>query len=515
MKKTNRRSEFLIHDVEFLASYASMLDSDYAYPKEEINKAWQTICLHQFHDILPGSSIGDVYEEAEEAFILLQENLNHLKQQALDVISNYFSADMLIINPTPTPRNDLIQISTSVDGNLFIGEEQLPTQFANGVHLVNAGCIPSYSILPIKVNKSEKNFDNDQKSNSTDSPFTLENQLIRVNLNSDGDIISIFDKELQREIIPSGFVANQFQIFEDRPLTYDAWDIDIFYDDKVEFAKPAESIKIVENGELRKTLEIKRSIASSTYTQRISLSHASKQIDFATTIDWQERYKLLKVAFPVDILSPKATYEIQWGNVERSTHKNTSWDWARFETCAHKWVDLSEGDYGVSLINDCKYGHDIHDNVIRLSLLRGPTIPDPFADLGEHEFRYSLLPHAGVWNEVTQAAAYALNDPIIVHEKTSNNNERNQTEPIQVFSTNSKNVLIETIKKAEDGNGYILRLYESHRKRGVIEIAACFPIKTAWETNLLEENLSQCSISTGRIQIEFKPFEIKTLRVVF
>ena len=201
--------------------------------------------------------------------------------------------------------------------------------------------------------------------------------------------------------------------------------------------------------------------------------------------------------------------------MERSTHKNTSWDWARFETCAHKWVDLSEGDYGVSLINDCKYGHDIHDNAIHLSLLRGPTIPDPLADIGVHEFRYSILPHAGVWSEETQAVAYALNDPVIVHENTYKENDETLTKPIQIFSCNSKNVLIETIKKAEDGNGYILRLYESHRKRGLVEIASCFPIKIAWETNLLEENLARCSILDSKIHIEFKPFEIKTLRVIF
>ena len=515
MKKNNRRSEFLIHDVEFLASYASMLDADYVYPKEEINKTWQAICLHQFHDILPGSSIGEVYKEADEAFTSLKENLNHLKQQALAVISNHFSADMLFINPTPTSINDLVQIPNSVNGNLFNGEEHMPTQSSNEKHLVDAGIIPPYTIIPIQVHKSEMNLDADQNSNSTDTSYILENELILVTLNNGGDIISIFDKELNREIIPTGSIANQFQIFEDRPLTYDAWDIDIFYDDKVEFAKPAESIQLVENGKLRKTLEIKRTIASSTYTQRISVSHDSKQINFATAIDWQERYKLLKVAFPVDILSPKATYEIQWGNVERNTHKNTSWDWARFETCAHKWVDLSEGDYGVSLINDCKYGHDIQENVIRLSLLRGPTIPDPFADVGIHEFSYGLLPHTGIWNEETQAAAYALNDPVIVHERIGKENDGTLTKPIQVFSTNSKNVLIETIKKAEDDNGYILRLYESHRKRGLVEIVSYFPIKTAWETNLLEENSSRCFILDGKIQIEFKPFEIKTLRVIF
>ena len=220
---------------------------------------------------------------------------------------------------------------------------------------------------------------------------------------------------LNREVLAPNAVANQFQAFEDRPKSWDAWDVDIFYDDKMWLAEPATSIEMVENGGLRQTVEIQRKILNSTYIQRISLSHNSQRLDFDTHIEWNERHVMLKVAFPVDILSPQATYEIQWGNVQRPTHRNTSWDWARFETCAHKWVDLSEGDYGVSLLNDCKYGHDIHDNVMRITLLRSPTMPDPMADFGEHQFCYSLYPHAGSWKEETQREAYLLNDPIICY----------------------------------------------------------------------------------------------------
>ena len=241
----------------------------------------------------------------------------------------------------------------------------------------------------------------------------LENDLLRVEFSPAGDIIRIFDKANQREVLPPGAVANQFQAFEDRPKFWDAWDIDIFYDDKLWLAEPATSIELVEQGPLRWTLEIRRQILNSVTTQRISLTRGSARLDFDTVIDWRERHILLKVAFPVDILAPQATYDIQWGNVQRPTHRNTSWDWARFETCAHKWVDLSEGGYGVSLLNDCKYGHDIRDNIMRLSLLRAPTSPDPEADQGQHYFTYSLLPHAGGWEAGTAAEAYRLNDPVI------------------------------------------------------------------------------------------------------
>jgi alpha-mannosidase len=321
-------------------------------------------------------------------------------------------------------------------------------------------------------------------------------------------------------------IGNQFQAFEDRPKSFDAWDIDIYYDDKMWLAEPAASICLVENGPLRQVVEIKRRILSSTYTQRISLAHNSPRLDFDTTIQWNERFTLLKVAFPVDILSPQATYEIQWGSVQRPTHRNTSWDWGRFESCAHKWVDLSEGGYGVSLLNDCKYGHDIQANVMRITLLRSPSIPDPMADYGEHRFAYSLLPHGGGWEECTQAAAYALNDPIIAYSQITQAGKESahiekygflQEEAINttsLFSVSAPNVIIETIKRAEDGEGIIIRLYESQRKRGPVTVQCAFPLKQAWETNLLEENQSTLSVDKCSLHLELKPFQIITLRLI-
>ncbi len=510
-KRNNRKIEFLMHDVEFLCSLAKALDDSFSYPTTEINSVWQNICTLQFHDILPGSSIGQVYEEASQTYTELTKTLMDIREIALRVIGNQYSGDLLLINPSPLPRNDLVLIPDVSNGSFEIEGAPIPTQTTADGCLINPGTLPAYSITPIHVNQS---LDANPPSPQT-SPLVLENEVIRVTLDINGDIIGIFDKELNREILAPNGIANQFQIFEDRPLTYDAWDIDIYYDDKTFFAEPAVSIQWVEHGPLRQAITIKRKIARSTYAQHISISAGSKQIDFDTTIDWQERFKLLKVAFPVDILSPQATYEIQWGNVQRITHKNTSWDWARFETCAHKWVDLSEGDYGVSLLNDCKYGHDIQDNLIRLTLLRGPTVPDPKADLGEHEFKYSLLPHSGVWDERSQSAAYALNDPIILYKNQSSMIETPDQINTPIFNVNLPNIIIETIKQAEDGNGLIIRLYESHRKRGTALLQSCFPIGSAWMTNLLEENKEACVVQDGRLIFEFKPFEIKTIRILF
>lgn len=232
---------------------------------------------------------------------------------------------------------------------------------------------------------------------------------------------------------------------------------------------------------------------------------------------------MLKVAFPVDVLAPHATYEIQWGNVQRPTHRNTSWDWARFETCAHKWVDLSEGNYGVSLLNDCKYGHDIHDNVMRITLLRSPTQPDPTADSGEHQFKYSLYPHAGSWNEETQRQAYLLNDPIICYRSKvagvalspskGARSDRAPTDLRSLVAVSSPNVIVETIKRAEDGDGLIVRLYESQRKRGPVQVRFGHSLESAWITNLLEENESALGVHENSIQLNLRPYQIVTLRV--
>ena len=332
-------------------------------------------------------------------------------------------------------------------------------------------------------------------------------------LDQAGDITRIYDKTCRRDVLPAGAVANQLQAFEDRPLKYDAWDIDVFFEDKMWTSDPATSVEVVEAGPLRATLEISRRILRSEYVQHVSLSYNSARLDIETTIDWQERHVLLKAAFPVDILSPVATYEIQWGNVERPTHRNTSWDWARFETCAQKWVDLSEGDYGVSLLNDCKHGHDIKDNVIRISLLRSPSDPDPQADRGEHRFAYSLLPHAGSWGDLTMAEAYCLNDPLIIAAGTTP--AESPTSGLQpLISVDHPNIVVETVKRAEDGDGIVVRLYESQRRRGTVTLTTGFEVAEAWRTNLLEDNEAALEASGNSVELSVRPYEIVTLRLV-
>jgi alpha-mannosidase len=456
-KRANRKSEFLLHDTEFLASLAA-LHSGYEYPKQKFNDAWHTICLNQFHDIIPGSSIGPVYEESQAQYAELTQNIIQVRDEALQTLAQNLDGNILLVNPTSFTQTGLVFLPDSSQRFTRDGQA-VPAQTTESGLWVDAGQIPPYSIATLSVDNSETQQTTTNSGTSSSNPI-LENNFIRVEFNTDGDITRIFDKKASREVLPPNSLANQFQIFEDRPKSWDAWDIDIFYDDKMWLAEPATSIQMIENGELRQTLEIKRKVFSSEYTQRISVNYNSPRLDFDTHIDWQERHTMLKVAFPVDVLSPQATYEIQWGNVQRPTHRNTSWDWARFETCAQKWVDLSEGNYGVSLLNDCKYGHDIHDNVMRITLLRSSTMPDPMADYGEHDFKYSLYPHIGSWNEETQREAYLLNDPIIVYkvEDKKQKDENKSSSLHSLVSCSCPNVIIETIKHAEDGDGLIVRL---------------------------------------------------------
>ncbi|MBE7552913.1 MAG: alpha-mannosidase [Anaerolineales bacterium] len=537
-KRANRKSEFLLHDAEFVATLASVLEPAYKYPAARLRQAWELVCLNQFHDIIPGSSIQPVYAESLQQYEEIRVLGETVRDEALDLIAGRLGGDLLLVNPTGFTRTDLAfwpgplppgQTLCRAD-NTPVASQTTP----DGVW-IEAGELLPFSVTPLWKDEGGRRKDKaspfiPHPSSLTITPTLLENDYLHVELNEWGDITRIYDKANKREVLPEGALANGFQAFEDRPKAWDAWDMDIFYDDKQWTADPASSVQVVEAGPLRATLEIRRCILHSDYIQRISLTRNSPRLDFDTVIDWRERHILLKVAFPLDILSPVATYEIQWGNVQRPTHRNTSWDWARFETCAQKWVDLSEGNYGVSLLNDGKYGHDIQDNVIRLSLLRSPTHPDPEADQGRHRFAYSLLPHAGSWGEQTIAAAYALNDPLIVMRRSredamTRNEEEDDWQKIisslpprllasSLLSADRPNIVIETVKQAEDGNGVIVRMYESQRQRSPVTLTAGFDLRSAWRTNLLEENQDELPVSGNQVTFFVKPYEIVTVRLV-
>ena len=515
-KRSNRKSEFALHDAEFLAAAASLLSADYQYPQDELTRDWQLVCLNQFHDILPGSSIGQVYADSQQQYAQVLQSAHEISAKALESIAGVHPGDgsatgILAVNPTGFTRSDpIFWNGTLPEGQSLTGPDgaALPVQAAENGTWIATGEILAYSLTELRFIRGEA--PKFKLPGLYAAPDCLENDFLRVEFNPAGEISRLYDKANRREVLPAGEVGNRFLAFEDRPANWDAWDIDRSYADKCWLVEDNAQVRVVESGPLRATLEIRKRILHSDLVQRISLCYNSPRLDFDTSIDWREKHILLKVAFPVDVLANQATYEIQWGNIQRPTHESSSWDWARFEVCAQKWADLSEGDYGVSLLNDCKYGYDIHGNVMRLSLLRAPTEPDPHADEGLHTFRYALLPHSGTWDKRTIAAAYAFNDPWL----TAPLNGRSSISRFSLLSVDQPNVVIETVKRAEDGNGLIVRLYESQRCRGPVTLTTGFDLTHAVATDLLEHDLTPLSMNGRTVHFELRPYQVLTLRLI-
>ncbi len=349
----------------------------------------------------------------------------------------------------------------------------------------------------------------------------LENRFFRLQLDERAEISSLLDKRSGREVIAPGERGNRLIAFEDRPLNFDAWDINIYYEDKPYPVDDVTSWEVVEKGPLRGGVEIVRYYGKSVIRQRILLYRDTPRIDFPTHVDWHERQTLLKAAFPVTVTSSRATFDIQWGNVERPTHRNTSWDWARFETCAHKWADLSEGDYGVSLLNDCKYGHDVKGHTLRLTLIKSGVYPDPEADQGAHVFSYALLPHAGDWRAGdTVRHAYLFNMPASAYVRRPGEGRADEvgasaaSPAIQsIVTTRRPGLVIETVKPAEDGDGIIVRFYDAHSTRGAATLTFARPIASAEETNMLEELRGPATYDGRDLRVTVRPYGIGTFRV--
>jgi len=514
-KRYNRKSEFLMHDAEFLAALAA-LTTDYEYPHDEVQKAWELICLNQFHDILPGSSISPVYEDSDRDYEEVKTLGEGVLESALNALSDTLPAGTTILaaNTLSFGGSRIGLLDETLQGGLSDlrrGTGLLTQQVQNGT-LLQLSDLEPYSVVGIGQGDTVPTPENPASVTQEGGLTILENALLRAEFDSNGNLRRVYDKSAQRETLEPGKVGNQLLAFEDRPMNFDAWDIDIYFEDRVEVVDGFESLNVIENGPLRVAIEIKRTYCSSAITQKVYLHKDSKRLDFDTHVDWHEHHILLKAAFPVNVFSPSATYEVQWGNVQRPTHRNTSWDWARFETCAHKWADLSEGNYGVALLNDCKYGYEIHDNEMRLTLVKSATYPDPQADQGEHVFTYSLLPHEGDWREGVVREGYDLNDPLILRRVQDSGTSGDGVGSL--VQVDADYVLIETVKQAEDGNGIVVRLYEHQRNRGTVTVNTGFPLAEAHLCNLLEENETALSVDGNSVQIEVTPYKIVNLRLI-
>jgi alpha-mannosidase len=499
-KLGNRRSEFVLHDVELLAALAHVTRGA-DYPQEEINRLWKLVLLNQFHDIIPGSSITEVYKDSSVHYAEILSSGANLRETAVSALTAHNapaasqSRNVLAINTLGCSRSEVVDLPAGVAGTQVS---------ANGgsLAIVSAPALGytiaalSQVVAPVTVSE-------------TDTTITLDNQFITATFNRDGRLVSLFDKRAQRQAIAPGALANNFVLFDDEPNNWEAWDVDVFHLEKRFSVKPAWVIRVVEQGPLRATIEAEYLIgANSSLKQVISLTATSARLEFANEVEWHERHKFLKVEFPCDIRSEEATYEIQFGHLRRPTHFNTTWDVARFEVSAHRWADLAEPDFGVALLNDCKYGYATQGNVMRLSLLRSPKYPDAVADMGHHTFRYALLSHAGDFREAgVIQEGYRFNSPLIMRATDAAATE------VSFFGMSSPNVVVDTVKKAEDSDALILRLYESHGKRGAVRLTSPLPVRSAARCNLLEEVQTALVWVDGGVDVEITPFQIVTLKL--
>ncbi len=524
VKRGNRLAERDLHNAELLAALA-FSSGGLAYPQESLNQAWKIVLTHQFHDILPGSSIGGVYSDAEKYYAQVSAVTTRVINASQEFLAGRIAASqgsLVVFNTLCWPRDALVELEKSE----FTGQNLPSQELENGKVLTLLKALPSlgFQVFPPGKGREIPPENSSNKVSITASPESMESPFYLIELNRKGQITRLLDKQgfggAGREVIKQGERANVFQLFEDKPVHYDAWNIDDFYEQKTWELDKLVSAEVIEQGFLRAGLKLTWDYEGRTKViQKIFIYGNSRRIDFVTEVEWAERQTLFKVAFPVEIHSGKATAEVQFGNLERTTHRNTGWDRARYETCAQKWFDLSEGDYGVAVLNDCKYGYDVYGKTLRLTLLKGPISPDPQGDLGPHEFTYSLLPHAGNWFEgEVHKEAYELNYPVLSVIK---NGEPGPSLPpglpgsLSLLEVDRKNVVVETVKKAEDNLGLIVRLYECANQRGPFQLKLSFKAKSVKETNLLEEEIQELELSENGtlIKSEIRPFEVKTFLI--
>jgi alpha-mannosidase len=514
-KRANRKSEFLLRDAELLSCFAPGFPRD--YPAEDLEAAWKLVLLNQFHDIIPGSSVREVYEDSDRDYAKVFEEGERIVQEKLLEIAKAFdtsemtrpvalfqNASMVCQAEIPWPDEAAPQSLSTADDSLPV---QLVEEFGERKLIFAAPPAALGAVTVAELGDGAPA----GKSRLKSSSRRIENSELSVRFDAHGNITSIQSLEDGTEFLEPGAVGNLFQLLDDKPLYWSAWDTEVYSHETAQDLLRSESFEIVERGPVRVAAEVVKRFGSSTIRQRISLG-PTPGVRFDTEVEWHEQDKMLKVAFPVNVNAARATCEIQFGHVERATHRNTTWDMAKFEVCAHKWVDLSEGDMGVALLNDCKYGHDLNGNVVRLSLLRAPKAPDPMCDMGRHRFAYALVPHFGPFNYsgIVQAA-YAFNTPVRHAFLTPGTGEQGSLPPF--VSCDDRNVVVEAVKKAEDSDDLIVRLYECHNCRGRAELFCAKTPRAAVLCDLEENELAELDVHDGMVAFEYRPFEILTIRL--
>ncbi|SET37913.1 alpha-mannosidase [Thorsellia anophelis] len=497
-KKYNRKLEILFRNTEITAA---ILGDGY-YPSELLEAEWKKVLTNQFHDILPGSSITEVYEDAEKTYAEVEQTvsseLDSLLGRSVQIKARCWS----VMNYTNFETTQLVKIETAEAINFFDKQHNpLRSQATLGGYYVEVKLFPLQT-TQIYGEQSNQSVDVQVQGTSINE---LQSERYHIVWNAHGKLTSIFDKKLNREMLKAGELGNDLMLFEDMPRMYDAWELEPYYEDKPKSVNYLLGVHLVESGELYQAVEFKWAFGQSVLTQTMVLQATTARIDFITHVDWHERNTILRTYFPLNIRTTKATYDIQFGNIERPNHKNTEWDFAKFEVSAHKWADMSQRDCGIALLNDCKYGYNAQGHVLGMSLLKSPVSPDKNADQGEHTFTYSILSHEGDWFDgQVEQEAHCLNTPFVVIE-----GEIIIDKP---FVITSQNLVLDALKRAEDGKGWIVRIHEFAGQDANTVLIPNVAYQSWCETNLMEENLTK--FTKDAINLHLTPYEVKTIRLM-
>ncbi len=499
-KRMNRRLEHRLRGLEILFSGLPLED----YPQQELNDIWQGVLLLQFHDILPGSSIHRVYAETRETYGALDQRCDRLEETTRSAFRE--AKDRLVaVNTLSTVYDRPIKLPSEWTGHEVLDADGtvLPVQTEVRSQTVLAP-VPA---LRAKVLRKGRRIGEADRPAGAD-PRVMENDLVRYAFSDEGLLTSAFDKELQREMIAPGGTGNALLLFNDtNGWRMDAWDMDLHYQDQLIEQASCRSIEHLCSGPVREGRTLTFAVGDSAIVQEVYLTAGTRRLDFVTRVDWQERRRMLRVRFAVNVRAETAAYDAQFGFVRRPTHCNTSWEQASHEVCCHRYIDLSESGFGAALLNDGKYGARVQENRMELNLLRGPCYPDPEADLGAHAFAYAFLPHPGdLTNATVVHEAAQLNQPLLVFDGCDGAWQA----PLRA---GDDRIVIETVKKAEDEPALLVRLYENRGSEGRCRVTFTAPVEAVWATNLMEEDAEELAAGENGLDLAFSPFEIKTLKL--
>lgn len=469
-KRNNRRAEYMLQNLEKLYVLAS--DFGVEYPREWFAQAWETVLTNQFHDIIPGSSVTEVYRVTDEEYVKLFDEGKRRFDECMSAILPYVS------------KNCVLNLNgVSLDGYVKTDDGYLFVEGAKCNSLSKVDVLPSDNSV-----RAEK--------------YVLENNYFRLTFNDEYDIEQITDKRNGRNILKG---VAKLRAYEDMPNMYDAWEIRNYYTEKQYDLTFVSACDVDFGG--KKGKRIVKKIGNSTVTIDVCLYDYCDRVDFDTTLDWQTPHLLLKTLFPVDVNTHNATCDVQFGNVQRPTTNNTSWDGAKFEFCAHKFVDLSEGNYGVALLNDCKYGYSARDNVLSLTLVKCSTSPSDCVDKGMHKFTYALYPHAG---DVRHCDVYKhaclLNNPLVLLDSKGSGE-------LRLVECDKSNVIVDTVKFAEDDDSVIVRLFENNNCTTNCTLTFGFGVSDVCKCDLMENDGESILVKDNCVRLTVKPFEIVTLKV--